>query len=222
MKLKCRPEDFRVEELCGTSPAADADPRAGDHDFEVEYAQFDDTVWPALAHRIKAMEALKLVRAWAGHYDFNLATGAGIHRHRRNELRLLHRLRYLHHQLGGLVIAGDCTRDRATAYALVAQIAARRLGERVRVLGAVGESELAALHRDADVFVLASRYEGYGMAFAAAISHGLPVVGTRAGALPETVPTGAGILLTIASNSGSKSFDSSPILRCATPARALV
>jgi glycosyltransferase involved in cell wall biosynthesis len=94
-----------------------------------------------------------------------------------------------------LVIAGDCARDRATADALVAQIAARRLGERVRVLGAVGEGELAALHRDADVFVLASRYEGYGMAFAAAISHGLPVVGTHAGAIPETVPPGAGILV---------------------------
>jgi glycosyltransferase involved in cell wall biosynthesis len=94
-----------------------------------------------------------------------------------------------------LVIAGDRTRDVATADALAAQIAARGLGERVRVLGAVGEGALAALHRDADVFVLASRYEGYGMAFAAAISHGLPVVGTRAGAIPETVPPGAGILV---------------------------
>jgi glycosyltransferase involved in cell wall biosynthesis len=94
-----------------------------------------------------------------------------------------------------LVIAGDCARDRATADALAAQIAARGIGARVRVLGAVGEGELAALHRDADVFVLASRYEGYGMAFAEAISHGLPVVGTRAGAIPETVPAGAGILV---------------------------
>ena len=28
-------------------------------------------MWPALAHRIPAMEELKLLRAWAGHYDFN-------------------------------------------------------------------------------------------------------------------------------------------------------
>jgi glycosyltransferase involved in cell wall biosynthesis len=94
-----------------------------------------------------------------------------------------------------LVIAGDRTRDRATADAIEAKIAASSLGRRVRMLGAVGEDALDALHREADLFVLASRHEGYGMAFTAAISHGLPVVGTRAGAIPETVAPGAGILV---------------------------
>jgi len=56
--------------ICGVSPADDADPRA-DGDFEVDYALFEENVWPALAHRVPAMEALKLVRGWAGHYDFN-------------------------------------------------------------------------------------------------------------------------------------------------------
>ena len=95
-----------------------------------------------------------------------------------------------------LVVAGDRTRDRTTADAIEAQIAARALSARVRMLGAVGEEALDALHREADLFVLASRHEGYGMAFTAAISHGLPVVGTRAGAIPETVAPGAGILVT--------------------------
>jgi glycosyltransferase involved in cell wall biosynthesis len=94
-----------------------------------------------------------------------------------------------------LVIAGDRSRDRATADAVAAQIAACGLGARVRMLGAVGDEELARLHAEADVFVLASRHEGYGMAFAEAINRGLPVVGTRAGAIPETVPPGAGILV---------------------------
>jgi glycosyltransferase involved in cell wall biosynthesis len=94
-----------------------------------------------------------------------------------------------------LVIVGDRTRDRAAADRLEAQIAARGLSARVRLRGAVAEDELDALHRGADLFVLASRHEGYGMAFTAAISHGLPVVGTRAGAIPETVAPGAGILV---------------------------
>jgi glycosyltransferase involved in cell wall biosynthesis len=94
-----------------------------------------------------------------------------------------------------LVIAGDRTRDRATSDAIAAQIAAAGLGARVSMPGAVSDDELARLHAEADVFVLASRHEGYGMAFAEAINHGLPVVGTRAGAIPETVPAGAGILV---------------------------
>jgi glycosyltransferase involved in cell wall biosynthesis len=94
-----------------------------------------------------------------------------------------------------LVIAGDRTRDRATADAIAARIAASGLGARVSMPGTVGDDELAHLHAEADVFVLASRHEGYGMAYAAAINYGLPVVGTRAGAIPETVPAGAGILV---------------------------
>jgi glycosyltransferase involved in cell wall biosynthesis len=94
-----------------------------------------------------------------------------------------------------LVIAGDRTRDRATADAIAAKIATAGLGTRVSMRGAVADEELARLHAEADVFVLASRHEGYGMAFAAAINHGLPVVGTRAGAISETVPAGAGILV---------------------------
>jgi glycine/D-amino acid oxidase-like deaminating enzyme len=66
--------------ICGVSPPEDNDARAAD--FEVDYALFDDVVWPMLAHRVPAMEALKLQRAWAGHYDYNtLDQNAVIGRH---------------------------------------------------------------------------------------------------------------------------------------------
>ena len=72
---------------------------------------------------------------------------------------------------------------------------AHNLGNRVAVLGAVSPERLAELYAGADLFVLASRFEGYGMAYAEAIAHGLPVVGTTAGAIPDTVPAGAGVLV---------------------------
>jgi glycosyltransferase involved in cell wall biosynthesis len=125
-----------------------------------------------------------------------------------------------------LVIAGDCKRDRTTAGEVAAIIARKRLESRVCLAGAVNEHELAALYCDADVFVLASRFEGYGMAYAEAIAHGLPVIGTRTGAVPDTVPEGAGILVppddVVALTAALRSMIADLGLRecCATVARA--
>lgn len=94
-----------------------------------------------------------------------------------------------------LTIAGDRTRDQDCAAKLDADIARHALGNRIEVLGAVSPQSLAALYMQADVFVLASRFEGYGMAYAEAIAHGLPVVGSKAGAIPDTVPPEAGLLV---------------------------
>jgi glycosyltransferase involved in cell wall biosynthesis len=94
-----------------------------------------------------------------------------------------------------LTIAGDCTRDPATADRLERDIADRCLSDRVIVAGAVSDERLEALYAGADLFVLPSRFEGYGMGFAEAIAHGLPVIGTTAGAIPDTVPAGAGLLV---------------------------
>ncbi|MEO1274761.1 MAG: glycosyltransferase family 4 protein [Pseudomonadota bacterium] len=69
------------------------------------------------------------------------------------------------------------------------------LGARVRFTGALGDEDLGALYRKASVFALATRYEGYGMVFGEALVHGLPVVSCRAGAVPWTVPSDAGVLV---------------------------
>jgi glycosyltransferase involved in cell wall biosynthesis len=94
-----------------------------------------------------------------------------------------------------LTIAGDPGRDRDTAARLAADIERRKLGDRIVLLGAVPPERLSELYTSADIFTLASRFEGYGMAFAEAIAHGLPVIGTTAGAIPETVSAGAGALV---------------------------
>jgi glycosyltransferase involved in cell wall biosynthesis len=50
-------------------------------------------------------------------------------------------------------------------------------------------------YRKADAFVLPSFHEGYGMVFAEAMAHGLPLIATTAGAIPETVSLEAALLV---------------------------
>jgi glycosyltransferase involved in cell wall biosynthesis len=92
-----------------------------------------------------------------------------------------------------LTIVGEA-RDPETAAGLQADIARHGLGDRVTLTGAVPAARVAALYAAADVFVLASRFEGYGMVYAEAIAHGLPVIGTNAGAIAGTL-AGAGLMV---------------------------
>src|SRR5262249_53538952 len=63
---------FRPEHasyIGGVSPSEAEDPDCTD--FETDDRLFEEVVWPALAHRVPAFEAIRLARAWAGHYDYN-------------------------------------------------------------------------------------------------------------------------------------------------------
>jgi glycosyltransferase involved in cell wall biosynthesis len=94
-----------------------------------------------------------------------------------------------------LICVGSPDRDPATAQAIVEAIKRHDLEARVQLIGEQTEAGLQPYYDAADLFVLASHHEGYGMALAEALARGLPVVSTTAGAIPDTVPSDAGILV---------------------------
>ncbi|WP_027056567.1 NAD(P)/FAD-dependent oxidoreductase [Mesorhizobium erdmanii] len=57
--------------LTGGAEPEEGDGPADPKDFEVEWPLFEEVIWPVLATRIPAFEAIKPTRAWAGHYDYN-------------------------------------------------------------------------------------------------------------------------------------------------------
>lgn len=94
-----------------------------------------------------------------------------------------------------LSCAGSLLRDVPTVTALQHQIDRLSLRKRISLLGDVDREALERYYARADLFVLPSYLEGYGMALAEAIAHGVPVVSTTAGAIPETVPASASVLV---------------------------
>jgi glycosyltransferase involved in cell wall biosynthesis len=77
------------------------------------------------------------------------------------------------------------------------QALAEKLGvsRQVRFLGFVEHHQMPHHYRHADLFLLPSRRESFGLVLAEAMARGLPVVATSAGAIPEVVPNGVTGLL---------------------------
>ncbi len=63
--------------ICGIALAEEDDPDATG-DFEPSHDLLENALWPALAHRVPALEQLRVERAWAGHYEVNALDHNGI------------------------------------------------------------------------------------------------------------------------------------------------
>jgi len=93
-----------------------------------------------------------------------------------------------------LTIAGDPNRDRTHADGLAALAEELGIAQRVTFAGEVEPAALGALYHRADIFALATHWEGYGMAVAEALARGLPLALTAGGAVAALLPQGAGVL----------------------------
>jgi glycosyltransferase involved in cell wall biosynthesis len=94
-----------------------------------------------------------------------------------------------------LLCVGSLHRDPATTRQVRRMISAAGLKRRVTLAGEQPRQAVTRAYRGADVFVLPSFHEGYGMAYAEAMAHGLPIIATTAGAIPATVPREAGLFV---------------------------
>lgn len=92
-------------------------------------------------------------------------------------------------------IVGATDRDADETQALRAIIATHGLENRIILQGAMSTPALEREYDAADIFVSASLFEGYGMALTEALAHGLPIVAARGGAVAETLPADAAMLV---------------------------
>ena len=115
---------------------------------------------------------------------------------RKGHVALVRALARLKHLDWHLTCVGSLTRDPKTVRRVRAAIRKAGLEGRVSLAGeTASRARLARHYADADIFVLPTAYEGYGMAVAEAIASGLPVVSTPTGAIRQLVGKDAGILV---------------------------
>jgi glycosyltransferase involved in cell wall biosynthesis len=134
-----------------------------------------------------------LARGSAGN-AVSLLSVATLHPGKGHEI-LLAALSQVPHSAWRLVCAGSLTRHPPTVERVRTAARMLRLDDRVFLAGDLDSPDLADAYDRADVFVLATRQETYGMAVAEALARGLPVVSTTTGAIPRLVGEEAGLIV---------------------------
>ncbi|MFP4643675.1 MAG: glycosyltransferase family 4 protein [Spirochaetales bacterium] len=112
---------------------------------------------------------------------------------RKGQDLLVEALARLTHLDWRCICYGSRIRNSDFAARVSALIEERGLDDRVILGGECDDTQLEAAYHQADVLVLPSWYEGYGMVVTEAIAHGVPVITTTGGALADTLPQRAGI-----------------------------
>ena len=96
-----------------------------------------------------------------------------------------------------LTIVGSPDRDPVHARSLMALAEELNIAQQVRFAGEVTGDALEALWRDADIFALATHWEGYGMAIAEALKRGVPIAVTDGGAAGKLVTAESGVVVPV-------------------------
>lgn len=134
---------------------------------------------------VPGVEPVPLARGSGGTAPVLLSVGAIVPR--KDHGTLLEALAGLRHLPWRLILVGNADRAPDHVARLRARVAAAGLTSRIQLAGELSADALGRCWQRADLYVSASRHEGYGMALAEAIAHGLPVVTTRAGAVGDWI-----------------------------------